>query len=223
MSVVDVLHRRVFARRSQVLARHIAELLPPGSTCLDVGCGDGTIDAMVRARRPDITIEGIDVLIRPTAVVAVTLFDGVTIPFPDRSFDAVLLVDVLHHTQDPAALLAEATRVARHHVLVKDHVAGGPFSRRVLALMDRVGNERHGVALPYRYLTAQEWSRAFSRLSLEREASRTRLGLYPWPASMVFERDLHFLTRLAVRRGQPGAPEVRPTPRQSAAGPDPSA
>jgi trans-aconitate methyltransferase len=35
--------------------------------CLDVGCGDGTIDNLIMARRSDVKIEGIDPLVRPNA------------------------------------------------------------------------------------------------------------------------------------------------------------
>lgn len=46
--------------------------------------------------------------------------DGTNVPYPDASFDAVLFVDVLHHTADPHHLLKEATRVGKM-ILIKDH------------------------------------------------------------------------------------------------------
>jgi hypothetical protein len=48
---------------------------------------------------------------RQDARASVTPFDGITIPYPDASFDAVMFVDV-HHTVDPFALLKEGERVA---------------------------------------------------------------------------------------------------------------
>jgi ArsR family transcriptional regulator len=45
--------------------------------------------------------------------VAVRHADMYRLPFPDRSFDAVTLLMVLHFADDPAAVLAEAARVLR--------------------------------------------------------------------------------------------------------------
>ena len=64
-------------------------------------------------QRPDLEITGVDVLVRPKNHIPVQLFDGRQLPFPDQSFDAVMFVDVLHHTDDPSVLLREAKRVAR--------------------------------------------------------------------------------------------------------------
>lgn len=198
MTTLEAIHSRVFSRRARVLARHLADLAPMAARCLDIGCGDGTIDALMAQLRPDLSIQGIDVLVRPSPRVPVARFDGQTIPFPDKSFDVVMFVDVLHHTMDPAVLLREAARVARTSILIKDHVLEGSLASPALRFMDWVGNERHGVALPYNYWRRDQWDRCFRDLSLVVEESRTRIGLYPFPASLAFERRLHFVGRLRV-------------------------
>jgi SAM-dependent methyltransferase len=199
MGLLDAIHARsVYGRRIEVLARHLAELLPRNLTVLDVGCGDGRLDQVVMGHRPDLVIEGIDVLLRPTTFVPVKLFDGAVIPHPDKSFDAVVFVDVLHHTPDPAVLLREAARVARRCVVIKDHTMDGLLSGPMLRFMDRVGNERHGVVLPYNYWSSARWSSAFAEVGLTVSEDRRRLGIYPRPADWVFGDGLHRLTRLEV-------------------------
>jgi SAM-dependent methyltransferase len=187
----------VHPRRVRVLAEHAARLLPPEARVLDVGTGDGLIAAAVAERRPDVQIEGIDVLVRPQTAIAVSPFDGRVIPLPAASVDVVTMFDVLHHADDPAALLSEACRVARTCIVLKDHVAAGWWSRAVLAFMDDVGNRRHGVALPHHYLSAPEWHAVIAHLGLRPAVWEVGgLGLYPWPASLVAGGRLHVLARL---------------------------
>jgi hypothetical protein len=64
--------------------------------------------------------------------------------------------------------------------------------------MDWVGNARHGVALPYNYWPRSKWLDAFNDLDLRLNVWKEDLGLYPWPANLVFERSLHFVARLDV-------------------------
>lgn len=191
----------VFTRRVRVLAAHLADQLDHGARVLDVGCGDGSIARSVMDVRPDVRIVGIDVLVRPRTHIEVRAFDGRQIPFDGMSFDAVTLVDVLHHAVDPAALLREAARVAPV-VALKDHLADGLMARPTLRLMDWVGNAHHGVALPYNYLTTAQWAEMFAASDLTVEKWRTDLGLYPRPASWIFDRKLHVLCRLSSRRGR---------------------
>jgi SAM-dependent methyltransferase len=194
--MLDFTHRHVYGRRIRVLARHLSELLPRDALVLDVGSGDGLLAKRVMELRPDLRIEGVDVLARPTSHIPVTLFDGVTLPFATGEFDAVMMVDVLHHAARQDELLAETARVAKRALVIKDHVLTGVLAQPTLAFMDWVGNARHGVALPYNYWSEQRWRGAWSALGLRVATRRDALGLYPWPASLAFERGLHFIVVL---------------------------
>ena len=94
-----------------------AVLAPEASAqALQAGGGGGAPVAAagpVMLLRPDVHVAGVDVLVRGQTWIDVQASDGHRLPFADRSFDAVMFVDVLHHTQDPMELLAEAVRVAR--------------------------------------------------------------------------------------------------------------
>lgn len=186
----------VFGRRVRRLAAAITERLPVNARVLDVGCGSGDLAALVMQMRPDVTIEGIDVLVRPGTAIPVHAFDGKHIPFDDDAFDAAIVVDVLHHTDDPAAVLGEIARVAPI-VIIKDHLRDGIAANATLRFMDWVGNAAHGVRLPYNYLSQREWSRIWTKLGLATSAFATRLSLYPRPFSWVFDRGLHFVTILS--------------------------
>lgn len=197
MSLLDQIHGAyVYNRRVRVLSEQFAPLLPPNSRVLDVGCGDGLISRLIMDQRPDVEIRGIDVLIRPQTHIPIEPFNGEAIPQGDASFDAVLFVDVLHHTRDPKVLLSEAARVARQCVLIKDHNLDGFLAGPTLRFMDWVGNARHGVILPYNFWPARRWTETFASLGLVPVSIKTRIGLYPWPAAWVFGRKLHFLAKL---------------------------
>jgi SAM-dependent methyltransferase len=200
LAAVGAFHEKaVFSRRVRVLADRLAPLLPPGRRVLDVGCGSGSLANALLARRPDLAIEGYDVLARPESVIPVIRFDGTHLPVPDRAADAVLLVDVLHHAEDPVTLLRECARAAPV-VLVKDHFADSKLDEQILRFMDWVGNAPHGVVLPYHYFSTASWAEALSAAGL-RETERSEVpGLYPFPFSLVFGGRLHFVARLQPTR-----------------------
>lgn len=197
------LHTRLVAnRRVSVLARHMSELLPSGShTGLDIGCGSGEILGLLNEYRPELKLTGAEVIARDDAHIPIVQYDGKSLPFEDGSFDFTMMVDVLHHTDDPEATLKEAVRVSRRFVLIKDHYCENVLDDSVLRFMDWVGNRAHGVHLPFNYLSNARWQDLFPKCGLKMEEVRPHLGLYPFPGSLIFERSLHFAARLALAEG----------------------
>ncbi len=146
---------------------------------------------MIAVRRPDVTITGVDLIVRPETHVPVTPFDGNRI-----SFDVVMFVDILHHTEDPETLLAEARRVASQAVVLKDHTRDGIRAGSTLRFMDGVGNAPHGIPLPYNCWPERHWHEAFAGLGLTPEVRLTKLGLNAALATWLFDRSLHVNARL---------------------------
>jgi len=134
LRLLGLLHGRlVHARRVRVIAEALAPWLPADGIVIDVGAGDGAVAAHLLARRPGLRIEGYDVMARENAAIPIHAFDGRRLPLGDRSVDAVILVDVLHHCDSPADMLKEALRVSRGLVLIKDHRLGYPGAGTLLA------------------------------------------------------------------------------------------
>ncbi len=199
MSWLERLHDGYVAeRRARILAQELAALVPQAASVLDVGCGDGALAQRLGALRPDLEIRGTDVLLRPHAHIEVTEYDGLHLAEEDTAIDVVLMVDTIHHSEDPTQLLSEARRVARANVIIKDHRRNGLLAQQTLRFMDRVGNARHGVALPYTYWSEAEWREQWATQALEVEVFRSDLHLYPLPFGLVFDRGLHFLARLGL-------------------------
>jgi len=197
MKWIDALHNaRVHQRRTRILAETAAGMLPANLRILDVGCGDGLFAALLSGLRPDLKVEGAEVLPRAGCRIPVVAFDGNDLPFPAGSFGACLLIDVLHHTLSPAELLAEASRVGSGLVLIKDHLREGFAARACLRFMDEVGNRRHGIALPFNYLNSDDWRRVFADSGVGAVERDPLSGLYPFPANLVFGRRLNFMALL---------------------------
>jgi SAM-dependent methyltransferase len=203
MNLVGQVHDGVIhGRRLERLSELLAPLFPPNACVLDVGSGDGRLAAQIQRCRPDCQFEGIDVLVREGTAIPVRYFDGHTIPARDKSVDAVLLVDVLHHAADPELLLRETARVARQCVIVKDHVREGLGASPTLRLMDWAGNAHHGVRLPYNYWSPDEWRAALDQAALVPRSWRRDLGLYPRPITWLCDRALHVLALLEPTIGE---------------------
>lgn len=190
----------VFQRRTRVLAELLAAQIPEGASVLDVGCGDGSVASRIAELRADISIEGVEFLVRPGCKIACRSFDGRKLPYPDASFDLCLLADVLHHSGDPAVLLREAVRVTRGFVLLKDHLDESFLDDIALRLMDWVGNRPHGVALTYNYQSRKQWAEHFSMCGLQEENWNSGVALYPWPFHLLLGRGLHFVALLRKKK-----------------------
>ena len=196
--LLDTVHGDwVHGRRVEVLSRHLAEMMPPDARVLDIGCGDGQIGLLVQQRRPDVEVRGMDIAARPNMHIPVDEFDGLNIPLEDGAVDVVMIVDVLHHAEEPSTLLGEIARVARRAVVLKDVTPLGPLSETTLKFMDWVGNARHGVPLPYLFWSQAEWRHELSAAGLKPEEVRRRLGIYPAPFNLLFEKRMHFIARFA--------------------------
>src|SRR5258706_1037365 len=82
MSIVERIHGGyVHTRRVRVLCDHLASLIPCRASVLDVGTGDGLLAKLLSERRPDLSLQGVDVLPRAGSYIPVRVFDGEHIPY----------------------------------------------------------------------------------------------------------------------------------------------
>lgn len=198
MKLLESIHSAyIEERRIACLSRYLSDLLPADASVLDVGCGSGRLAKRIHSDRQDLKFMGIDVLLRDKTWMPVQLFDGHVIPLGMNSVDAVMFVDVLHHTTDPISLLSEAARVAKHGVIIKDHLVEGILARPTLQFMDYIGNARYGVAIPENYWYREQWIEAFKSLGMRPVSWQESLGLYPLVLDQIFGRSLHFVAKLS--------------------------
>jgi methionine biosynthesis protein MetW len=130
----------------------IAELVPPGSRVLDLGCGNGELLAHLRDTRRctgyGIEISDENVLActqRGVNVIQLNLEGGLAI-FEDQSFDVVLQLDTMQHLRHTERLLRETARVGRVGIISFPNFAHWPNRVRVAT-----GRMPVTKALPYQW------------------------------------------------------------------------
>lgn len=86
-----------------------------GTTVLDLGCGSSKIGLAIKNKGYAVTLADVyrndDVSASGLPFYQIT--DGKSLPFEDGSFDNVLILSMLHHTQDPTHTIRECRRVLK--------------------------------------------------------------------------------------------------------------
>ncbi|MFZ1731515.1 MAG: methyltransferase domain-containing protein [Bacteroidota bacterium] len=150
-----------------------------GAVVLDAGCGVGGTSAALYARGADVIAVDCD----PDRIAALneSLPDIETdltaldeLPYPDASFDAIVLQDVLEHVVDPSRVLEEITRVLTPEGLL---YLSTPNRK---ALSNIVSDPHFG--LPFASLKTREKLRPLLRKKRPADADREDLAqLFSFP------------------------------------------
>jgi ubiquinone/menaquinone biosynthesis C-methylase UbiE len=100
------------------LVRFVAE--HAGNSILDLGCGYGAYSLALASQGRRCV--GCDVnskyLVKAAASGLPVVSVDLSLPFADRSFDTVILLEVIEHVPEIERILKEAFRVARRNVLI---------------------------------------------------------------------------------------------------------
>jgi methionine biosynthesis protein MetW len=130
----------------------IAELVPPGSRVLDLGCGNGELLAYLKSQRgcSGYGIEIADANVLACAqlgvnVIQLNLEEGLAM-FEDKSFDVVLQLDTMQHLRNTEKMLRETARVGRIGVVSFPNFAHWPNRLSVAS-----GRMPVTKALPYQW------------------------------------------------------------------------
>ncbi|MBI5729462.1 MAG: class I SAM-dependent methyltransferase [Candidatus Magasanikbacteria bacterium] len=94
-------------------------LFPAGARVLEVGCGAGQFIRGIKKLRPELDCHGCDISVKAIdsakgyADSVAYAISSEQFLYENNFFDAVLIFDVLEHVENPAALLAEMSRVLK--------------------------------------------------------------------------------------------------------------
>jgi methionine biosynthesis protein MetW len=101
----------------------ITDLIKPGSTVLDLGCGEGELMACLvekrsaRARGVEISEQAIYRCVGRGLSVSHQDIDNGLAEYGDKSFDYVILNQCLQQVKSPQTILAEAVRVGKKAII----------------------------------------------------------------------------------------------------------
>lgn len=169
---------------------------PAHARVLDIGGGTGIIAQAMKDLFGIAHVTSVDVEDRflKSLDIETRVYDGVTLPFADASFDCVTFSNVLHHVPTAArtTLMRECARVAGNGpIYIKDHLAASSIDHLRLFVLDAIGNLPFGGMVKASYLTAEDWRRIAAESGYR--VGRQIGGAY---RSGVFER--FFPNRLEV-------------------------
>lgn len=153
---------------------------------IDIGGGTGVIAEAIAQLLPVDEVQTIDLVDRfcPSLSVLTCQYDGATLPFESKSFDAATLNNVVHHVpiDKRVSLLNEIRRVVRGPLYIKDHETCGWFDDLRLTTMDAIGNIPFGGMIEAHYLKRRDWESLAAesgyRITAEASQARYRNGSY---------------------------------------------
>jgi len=171
-----------------------------GKEILDLGCAVGNYSRRLatlgfRVKAADVNPEYVRIA-RERGVDAYVV-EGDMLPFPDKSFDSVLLFEVLEHLSDPDRVLREARRVARTNVILTTPNSEGVTElQRMGLLYEHFGDLDHRNFFTPDTLK-ELLEKHFARISVRKGDGINPLALMPWKPVRLFGAAL---TRLGLLR-----------------------
>ncbi len=153
-------------KRAKNIAKSFKGAIKENSRILDIGLGNGFVAKEISSLFNSY-VEGVDVVDYNETYIKNTLYDGLTLPFKDKSFDTILILQTLHHCKDQIRVLKEAKRVARKNIIITEDTYTNFIEKWITFLHDYISNKWKGVNCPYDFHSKKEWNTIFKNLKLK--------------------------------------------------------
>ena len=141
------------------------DFIKKDSKILDLGCGSGIVGKTFQEFF-QADLFGVDIKDRRLNNIPFGLIDGKNLPFPEKSFDVVLINYVLHHSRDPIALLKEAKRVAKDKIIIFEDLFEGFLPKLICKIHGGSFNKFFGNPTKTSFKSEEEWKKIFKGLGL---------------------------------------------------------
>ena len=132
--------RAIIRKRSALVVARIWSYIKSSKKIIDIGSGTGDVACLLIERGKRVTPVDVADFHGPRMIKTI-IYDGVTLPFANQSFETALLLMVLHHTPNPKTVFAEAARVAKEIVVIETSYTTS-INRLLTIISDVLGNLR---------------------------------------------------------------------------------
>lgn len=172
----------------------LVPLFHRGERVLDFGCGDMSLANKLIQQIPKLSIIGVDVVDFPSKSSGMTsmVYDGVTLPFKNNSFDVVLSFHAYHHCKNPEASYRECLRVAKKRVVFVEPIMRFYAERYSMGVMDWLFNrwKFEKIPLTYNFQRQDQWEHCITKAGCLRFTVReikTAISFLPFGVTVLFE------------------------------------
>jgi ubiquinone/menaquinone biosynthesis C-methylase UbiE len=160
-----IIFKKVFELAAKRMCKECKEYINEGSKILDLGCGSG-IAGQTFAKFFKAEVAGTDIEDWRIVKMPFKKSCGIDIPFPDKSFDIVLISYVLHHSLDAAGLLNNAKKVAKDKIIIYEDIPEGFISKAICKLHSAITLIIHRGTNKPQFKTKKQWEELFAKLQL---------------------------------------------------------
>ncbi len=164
--------------RSKLIIETYKKWLKPTDKVIDLGCGTGVISKQL-SKKLGINITGCDIknyLIYDLPFISIK---NNKLPFPDKSIDAILLNDVLHHIKFKVqkTILEESSRVGKKVLIFEAEPT------KIGKLADLILNKIHydDLNIPLSFRSIKDWQLLFKTLPVSYKTIKIKRSFwYPF-------------------------------------------
>ncbi len=160
------LFSKIYQRAARKMCFACQDFIKKGSKILDLGCGSAIVGNQFK-KFFQAEVIGVDIMDRRIIPLSFKIFDGKNLPFPENFFDVVLINYVLHHAQDPIALLKEAKRVSKDKIIIFEDLPVGFFSKLNCQIHGFSFDNFFGNPSETSFKTEREWEKIFEGIGLK--------------------------------------------------------
>lgn len=148
--------------RAAAILNSFAGSIKSPCTIIDIGAGKGLL-AQALTQQLDARVTMVDVASYNQSNLPLAICDSRALAFATDSFDYALLSFVLHHSQQPDAILREALRVAREVIVIENDVRG-KWRQWLTQIIDSYPALRFGTPPCYIAQSKNVWMKIFATL-----------------------------------------------------------